>query len=193
MARHPRRQPLPAGAASSQPAIPGTTASQSGPVQFSLTWCVRLKTTNTPKGTNVYTRANRLRRAAASSPPSASKVFPANATPTGVSTTTTAPSSSCSENLRATSTRPTLWNANDAQWCWAFQTITGEKIATASPTLAYGAACQNHRRERGSDAKNTSVATPSRATVYFESIPNPRATPTPHHARPSSSKITRAR
>ncbi len=40
---------------------------------------------------------------------------------------------------------------------------------------------------------NSSVAGPSSAIVYFESIPSPRNNPTPHHARPSPSQNTRAR
>ena len=114
-------------------------AAQGAPVQSSFTSCRRLKRANTDTGTNTASCMNRRERSTASlgrtdGPPT--RAAPAASSPVGVSSTSAAATSRCSEKRGASARRRDVWNANEAQSCSAFQISTGAKAAAAMHTAA---------------------------------------------------------
>ena len=91
------------------------------------------------------------------------------------------------KRLSTSASRRTLWNVNDAQPCCMFQTITGEKIASASATPPHAHGEISTRRDFASISTKTSAAIGTSAIVYFDIIPRPIAMPAGSHA-PSSSR-----
>ena len=101
--------------------------------------------------------------------------------PTGVSKIMMEPTSSGIPNCVSCSSLLIDWNANEIHSWFAFQTMTGENMASAITAEMYGYGFQNHLRESRSISNNRRATGQINAIVYFDRRPSPTAIPNPIH------------
>src|SRR5882757_7249611 len=195
----PKRLTVASPAIMAQPRA-GSAAVHNAPVQSSFTSWRKLNAANTESGKSTARVHRRLLRASSGgspecgltefgSPECGSRAGRANSTPAtanspvGVISTMMEPINLCSANCGVSASRRDVWKAKDAHSCCAFQTRTGEKMASASRAATYGSARRHQQRDVESHSMKSIVTGTNIAMEYFEIIPRPKEIPANHQAR----------